>query len=172
MNDRLKLMEYMLEDIRKVTLSGVSHLSKEQLFTEPLKGEFPIGAYLLHFAECEISWLEILSGISQPEDLKQKAYYNKWYDPLGTGEPPSTPPEISYYLDVISEARKNLTDYMAGMKDAELEENVTMKRKNGDHTLQKKWIIYHLLEHEAHHRGQMFMLLRMAGMNKKNENRI
>ncbi|MBK9331007.1 MAG: DUF664 domain-containing protein [Ignavibacteria bacterium] len=58
------------------------------------------------------------------------------------------------------------------MKDSELEENITMKRKNSEDTLQKQWILYHLIEHEAHHRGQMFMLLRMAGMNKKNENRI
>jgi len=165
-------MSYMLEDIRKVTLSGISHLSKEQLFSEPLKGEFPIGAYLLHFAECEISWLEILSGASQPEDLKQKAYYDKWFDPSGSSDPPSSPPEIFYYLDVLSAARKNLTDYMSGMKDSELEENITMKRKNSEDTLQKQWILYHLIEHEAHHRGQMFMLLRMAGMNKKNENRI
>ncbi|HAY32648.1 MAG TPA: DinB family protein [Ignavibacteria bacterium] len=166
MNDRLELIKYMLEDIRKVTLSGVSHLSKEQLFQEPVKGEYPIGAYLLHFAECEISWLEILSGIPQPEDLKKRAFYDKWFDPSGIPDPPSLPPEISYYLDVTGEARKNLTDYISGMKDSELEENITMKRRNGDNTLQKKWILYHLIEHEAHHRGQMFMLLRMAGMNK------
>jgi len=169
-NDKLKLIEYMLEDIRKVTLSGISHLSKEQLFTEPLKDEFPIGAYLLHFAECDISWLEILSGVSQPEDLKHKAYYDKWFDPSGSPDPPSSPPEIFYYLDILSETRKNLTDYMSRMKDSELEETITIKRRNGDDTLQKKWILYHLIEHEAHHRGQMFMLLRMSGMNKTNEN--
>ena len=159
MNDNIKLLEYMLEDVRKVTFSGVNHLSKEQLF------EAPIGSYLMHLAECEIFWLEVLSGITQPEELKKKSYYDVWYDAFKDASPPLSAPEISDYHEVMSEARKNLLDYMATMKDSDLEKMVSFKTGSGEKSFSKKWIIYHLIEHEAHHRGQIFML-----MNKKNEN--
>ncbi|MFZ1321755.1 MAG: DinB family protein [Ignavibacteria bacterium] len=170
MNDNIKLLEYMLEDVRKVTFSGVNHLSKEQLFEAPVKGEYPIGSYLMHLAECEIFWLEVLSGITQPEELKKKSYYDVWYDAFKDASPPLSAPEISDYHEVMSEARKNLLDYMATMKDSDLEKMVSFKTGSGEKSFSKKWIIYHLIEHEAHHRGQIFMLMRMAGMNKKNEN--
>ncbi|MBS1517183.1 MAG: DinB family protein [Bacteroidetes bacterium] len=167
MNDNIQLLKYMLEDVREVTMKGVSHLSKEQLFAEPVKGEYPIGAYLMHLAECEIYWLEVISGNAQPEELKKRAYANVWYDPYETSVPPETAPEITEYKEVLDLARKNFLDYVLTLKDSELAENVTVKRERGDIQFSKKWIIYHIIEHEAHHRGQMFMLMRMAGMNKK-----
>lgn len=167
MNENLQLLQYMLEDVRKVTLNGIKDLSKDQLYEKPLGKEFPIGSYIMHLAECEIFWLEVLSGITQPEDLKKRSYYDVWYDAFKDPSPPLSAPEISDYHEVLSEARKNLFDYMSTMKDSELEETVSFKSGAGEKSFSKKWIIYHLIEHEAHHRGQMFMLIRMAGMNKK-----
>lgn len=43
-----ELLIFMLDDIRNVTLSGIKGLTKEQLFAEPVPGEFPIGSYLMH----------------------------------------------------------------------------------------------------------------------------
>lgn len=158
----------MLEDVRKETYKGVEHLTKEQLFQNPMDGEYPIGAYLMHLAECEIGWLETLSGKKQSEDLIKRAYGNVWFDPYpaDAAAPPSSPLEFSEYKIVIDEARKNFLDYMSTMDDSELEDEVTLKRKSGDIKFKKKWIIYHIIEHEAHHRGQMFLLIRKAGWNK------
>ena len=63
--------------------------------------------------------------------------------------------------------RKNFLDYISGMEDKNLEEKITRKRNEKEIQISKKWIIYHIIEHEAHHRGQMFMLIRKAGWNKK-----
>ncbi|MEO8210348.1 MAG: DinB family protein [bacterium] len=167
MNDQIQLLKWMLEDVRKETLEGVKHLTKEQLFLNPLEGEFPIGAYLLHFAEVDIYWLEVLSGNEQPDDLKRKAYSDNWFDPSGKGAPPIEPLEINEYMETIAMARKNFLDYVLTLKDSDLEENVIRESKSGERKILKKWIIYHILEHEAHHRGQMFMLIRKAGWNKK-----
>jgi uncharacterized damage-inducible protein DinB len=168
-NSQIELLKWTLEDVRKETLEGVGHLSKEQLFQNPIEGEFPIGAYLMHFAECDISWLEILSGIKQSEDLKKKSYYDKWYDPSGEAGAPKEPLEKNEYLETIAIARKNFLDYVSTLKDSDLEEEVSVQRKSGEKRFKKKWIIYHILEHEAHHRGQMFLLIRKAGWNKKNK---
>jgi uncharacterized damage-inducible protein DinB len=166
-NSQIELLKWMLEDIRKETLKGVEHLSKEQLFKNPIEDEYPIGAYLMHLAEVDISWLEIISGVKQPDDLKKKSYYDKWYDAPENSEPPRMPLEVNEYLETIAAARKNFLDYVSSLKESDLEEVIVWKGARGERKFSRKWIIYHILEHEAHHRGQMFLLIRKAGWNKK-----
>lgn len=159
----------MLRDVRDVTLKGVSKLSKDQLFTPPAVNEYPIGAYLMHLCECDIHWLEVLSGESINESCKQQCYFDKWFDPSGTPSPPSAPPDISEYAKSLHETRGMLLGYLTQLKDTDLESSATMKSRKGDIEISKKWIVYHLIEHEAHHRGQMFMLMRMAGWNSQEQ---
>jgi len=165
-NEQIQLLKYMLEDLRKVTLSGVDYLTKEQLFQSPIEGEFPIGAYLMHLAECDIFWLETLSGTEVPDDLKKKSYSDSWFDSGPDSNPPKVAPEVSEYLESLEMTRKLFLDYVSEMKDSELDESIILKRKSGDKNISKKWIIYHIIEHEAHTRGQIFMLIRKAGWNK------
>jgi uncharacterized damage-inducible protein DinB len=166
MNEQIQLLKWMLEDVRKVTLAGVSHLSKEQLFQAPIEGESSIGSYLMHLGECDLSWQEILSGKEQPSDLKKRCYFDKWFD-VPDPEPPKDPLEVKEYIETIAATRKNFLEYISTLEDTELENEVTIQRKSGERKLKKKWIIYHIIEHEAHHRGQMFMLIRKAGWNNK-----
>ncbi len=163
---QVSLLKWMIEDVRKVTLKGVEHLSKEQLFQTPVEGEYSIGSYLMHLGEVDISWLEVISGKEQPAELKEKAYFDKWYDPSTEASPPKEPMELSEYLEILETTRKNFLDYISSLKDSDLEENITRMGSRGEFTRSKKWIIYHILEHEAHHRGQMFMLIRKAGWKK------
>src|SRR4029079_1714654 len=101
----------MLKDLRDVTYNGINHLSKEQLFQTPAEGEFPIGAYLMHFAECDVFWLEKLSQTEQPADLKKKCFYDVWFDSHESPAPPSVPLELNTYIEVLDEARKNFLEY-------------------------------------------------------------
>jgi len=170
-NSNISLMLYMLDDIRKVTLKGVQELTKEQLFQEPMPGEFSIGSYLMHLGECDLGWLKDLSGQEQSNELKKKVYYNSWFD-CGPDDfnPPKEPLEPEEYVNALTEAREQLRKYMMTLQDSDLDIEITRKGLKGERKLSKKWIIYHLIEHEAHTRGQMFMLMRMGGFNKKGEN--
>jgi uncharacterized damage-inducible protein DinB len=170
-NVQVSLLKWMFEDIRKITLDGVSHLTKEQLFIPPIEGEFPIGAYLMHLGECDLGWLQTLSGKDVPDDIKKRCYYEAWYDvPKENYNPPKEAPELSEYIDVITLTRKMLLDHISTINDPELEDVLTWKGYNGkERSASKKWIIYHVLEHEPHTRGQMFMLIRKAGWKKDNK---
>jgi uncharacterized damage-inducible protein DinB len=172
MNPKIELLKYMLQDIRKVTLKGISGLTKEQLFTEPVPGEFPIGAYLMHLGEADLGWMKTLAGEKQPNDLKKRVYYSSWFDvPPEMYAPPKEPIEPEEYVNAITAVRSRLFNYIDNMTDEDLK--ITVKRKRSETVeveITKEWIIYHLLEHEAHTRGQMFMLIRMAGLKKKGEN--
>lgn len=167
LNPQVDLLIWMFNDIRKVTLAGVNHLTREQLFTPPIKGEYPIGAYLMHFAECDIGWLETISGVEQSEEIKRRSYYSKWFDPYPVSEAPEKPLEVNAYIETIGKTRKMFLDYVSSMKDSDLDDIITRKRGDEEKKYTKKWIIYNLMQHEAHTRGQMFMLIRKAGWNKK-----
>jgi len=167
-NPQSTLLIWMLEDLRKVTIEGVKHLTKEQLFAPPIEGEYPIGAYLMHLGECDLAWLEIISGAKQPDDIKKRSYYNAWFDvPKEDYNPPKELVEANEYLEVLEITRKLFLDYISTIKDSELEDIIHAKRGTLVRKYTKKWIIYHILEHEAHTRGQIFMLIRKAGWNKK-----
>jgi len=169
-----ELLIYMLEDIRKETIRGISGLTKEQLFAEPLPGEYSIGAYLMHIAECDLAWLKTLTGSEPDEELKRRSYYDKWFDSRKTDNYPKEAIEIEEYLDTIAKCRALVIDHCRSLSDEDLEGLVYSRWVvNGEERSQeytRKWIIYHLIEHEAHTRGQMFLLIRMAGFKKKGEN--
>jgi len=168
---QIDLMIYMLDDIRKITLAGVRNLTNEQLFQPPVEGEYPIGAYLMHLGECDLGWLKSLSGEEQPEDLKKRVYYNSWFDSAPEDfAPPSEPIEPEEYINAITEARERERKYISSMTDIELEDMIIRKRDGKEIEIPKKWIIYHLIEHEAHTRGQMFLLMRKAGLKNQGEN--
>jgi uncharacterized damage-inducible protein DinB len=171
MKEKADLMKWMLEDIRKETISGISTLTKEQLFALPEAGEFPVGAYLMHLCECDLHWLEVISGEKQPDELKQKCYADKWFDPYGEAAAPATAPELIEYASLLRETRRKFLDYISSLDDTELDSSVIIKRKSGEVSLSKKWIVYHIIEHEAHHRGQMFLLMRRAGWKSDPHNR-
>lgn len=169
-----ELLIYMLEDIRKVTLKGIEGLTKEELFAEPIPGEFPIGAYLMHLGECDLGWLKVMDGKDEDKVLSKRAYDCKWFDAGKDYDPPKDVIEIEEYIDVLSKCRTKVTDYIKTLDDSVLDEKYTYIRtfegKEYPREYNRKWIIYHLIEHEAHTRGQMFMLIRMAGFKNKGEN--
>lgn len=166
------LLIYMLEDIRKVTLKGVSGLTKEQLFREPVPGEFCIGAYLMHLAECDLWWLHVMNGEPEDAELRKRAYSNAWFDAGEEFNPPKDAVAPEEYVDVLEKCRRKVIEYIKGLSEDELEGKVSFTFADGKRSREftRKWIIYHLIEHEAHTRGQMFMLIRMAGFKKKGEN--
>ena len=165
-----ELLHWMLDDVRKETLKGVSHLSAEQLFQSPVEGEAPIGSFLMHLGEVDAWWYSVISGKEMSDEIKKAVYFDCWYDSK-EAKPPTTPLEPEIYADAITKTRNIVLDYINTLKDEQLEEKVVMKWSGGEKELTRKWIIYHLIEHEAHHRGQMFMLIRKAGWKKKNKNK-
>lgn len=169
-----ELLIYMLEDIRKVTLKGVSGLTKEQLFAESIPGEAQIGAYLMHLAEVDLFWLSIMDGKEIDAELKKRSYADVWFDSAENSAPPAEIIEIDEYLETMSKCRAKVYEYIDSISDEDLETKVYMRwSHNGEEKSKEftpKWILYHLIEHEAHTRGQMFMLIRMAGFKNKGEN--
>ncbi|CAN5569974.1 hypothetical protein BH10BAC5_BH10BAC5_13290 [soil metagenome] len=164
----VELFKYMLEDVRKVTLKGIDWLNEYQLFHSLIDDEAPIGAYLMHLAEVDIYWYEVLTGEIVNSELKKRCYYNAWYDcDPKSYSPPISPLLHEDYFNVMKDTRKLFIDFLEVSNDSDLEGEVEIKRAKGKKIISKKWIVYHILEHEAHHRGQIFFMIRKSGIQKE-----
>ena len=68
-----------------------------------------------------------------------------------------------FCLDEIAKIRNQTRDLLASFNDDDLERLISfeIRSESHDHTL--RWILHHLIDHEAQHKGQILMLKRLIG---------
>lgn len=144
-----------LEDVRADTKAAVAGLSQETLDRDPGHGIMPIGALVCHVGMAEAWYLvKVWRKEPIPEEFKRVFDAGLWDKNLHASKGlPLT--EMFATLDAIRERSR-----LALMKatDAEMDRAV-IETKRGPATL--RYLLHHLVEHEAHHRGQIALLRRL-----------
>lgn len=143
---------WCLEDIRRTLLEKISGISQQQLDTEVIGHS--IGSLLYHIALIEADWLyeEVLGG--------------KWNPNIRT----LFPQEDRNDDDTLSSVKgQNLHEHLHRLQCVRDEllfhfrtmdlEDWRTSRSLIHYDVTPEWVIYHLLEHESHHRGQIFQML-------------
>ncbi len=147
---QIGIMVDMLEDIKARIYKEVRDLSQEEtdyLFDEKANS---IGALIMHLAATEAYYqVETLEGRQWNEDEKAL-----WEVAGGLGEEARSKfkgKPIKYYLDLWDQVREKT---LAGLKtkdDAWFAANI-------DEGINNHWAWFHVLEHQAHHRGQIALI--------------
>ena len=133
--------------------AAVAPLTDEQLRLKPAPGMWPLGQILQHIIGVRAGWF---SGTLQDDDEAMAAYM-EWghYD-----SPPRNAAELARGLDetwafIESRLRRWAPEDRTMTFPNEWEGVVT--------DVSRSWVIYHILEHDLHHGGEVSLLL---GMNK------
>lgn len=128
-------------------LDACAALSEEE-FLRPIGGSFPsVRDTLSHLVRVEWLWLERFLGHS----------------------PRSLPPAEEYLtLAAIKErwrdVERGMREYIGGLSEAALAEVVTYVSTRGQEWKYSRWqMLYHVLNHQSYHRGQVTNLLRQLG---------
>ena len=149
----------MLEAIREQTLKFVNGLSEKELSTRAVAGAHTIGTLLTHIAETELSWVkEVILGkplTPAEKEALRSDLYGKPNDPQG----PSLP--LEFFLENLELVRHLTKETVFKFKDADLESVRIEEGKEKRYEDSIGWILYHLVEHEAGHQGQIAMLKRL-----------
>ena len=152
-----------LEDIRGVLVRGVEDLSTETLARRAYAGANTIGTLLVHVAEAELFWVqEVVRG----EVLSAAQRQDYRFDVFGKpGAPAVEPHDFGYFRKRLDEVRAVTRSTLLPSGDEVLESRRTWEdsRTGEKREFTVRWILHHLLEHEAHHRGQVFLLKRALG---------
>lgn len=156
LSPRAALLFAMMEKARERLIKRVESLSNDVLDYSPHGRNIEtIGTLLLHIAGVEWSWIF--------EDINDTAMdYEKWKHafPLREGIDQLTGQGIQFYLDRLAEVRKEVYEWLKTIDDDYLERTLQL----GNTEVNVEWIIFHLIEHEAMHIGQISILLRLFKM--------
>src|SRR3990172_8915526 len=149
---RIGLFLAQMEDVRAATKRYVEELRPEQLSWHPNPNVESIGTLLLHIAAVEFSWIL--------EDIFRRPMGAEWEVafPIRAGIPQVSGQPLLYFLGKLDAVRGDARSVLATLTDADLD-RVIVPQDSGAPAEEEtgctiRWILHHLIEHEAHHRGQ------------------
>ncbi len=146
----------LFEDLRGVTTAELRWQRKRGMNT--------IGMLLAHIAIVEVYWLMIAAGRMTEAAVRDVLRFGVDDDgmPLPPGKrPPAglTGKTLAFYRGLLGRARAYARRTAGRWPDAEMERVVARRRRDGrmsSHNV--RWILYHVVEHEAGHYGQILLL--------------
>ncbi len=146
-----------LELVRAGTKAAVHGLSPADLDRSAVADGPTIGRLLAHAGSAEAWWIhKVWRKESSPEAWRPMLAYGNLAKPPAPGASPALA-EILSFLDAVREATRLA---LIKVTDPELD-RASVATPEGSATL--RWVLFHLLEHEAHHRGQIALTRRLIG---------
>jgi hypothetical protein len=156
---------WMLDEQRRLLVTDTRGLTVADLEWQPGPGRNTIGMLLAHVAQVEVHLAQVgLLGEASGHTA----------DVIGLGESDVAMPlpagagaaaalagkDLAYYDDVLARARAHTTRVARDLGDDDLAtEIVRPPRPDGTRRVfDRAWVLYHLIEHEAQHRGQINLL--------------
>ncbi len=157
-----------LDDQNECLTEDTRGATPAELAWQPGPGTNTIGMLIAHIAIVEVYWL-MVANQSVGDD-----YFARVRDILGIGPdddgmpaaadapPPATlaGKDLAFYDDLMARARRHTRSIVSRWGPAELDGRVSrVSRRDGTAwTQNRRWILYHVLEHQAGHYGQINLL--------------
>jgi uncharacterized damage-inducible protein DinB len=133
------------EQVRQDLLATIDKFKDDELDYNPFQGSWPVGQIMLHIAECEDYWLHglVRHELTPPIDYSLAENGN-----------------IAAIKQVLGNAHSRTMRFLESLEEQDLEEKY--QTRHGE-TFSLAWIIWHVLEHEIHHRGELSLVLGLLG---------
>jgi uncharacterized damage-inducible protein DinB len=154
---------WALEDVRQRLKADVAGLPPHALDWLPQFAANSIGTLLYHIAATEIDWLyEVLPDV--PPAAVTALLPHQYHTPGGQLTPVTGVP-LSEHIDRLDRTRAHLLDRFRAIPVGDF-------RRIREHTafeVSPEWVLYHLIEHESLHRGQILALMHAAARARVHE---
>ena len=148
-----------LEELRNRLRKTVSDLTRDELAARAFPHAHQIGNLILHLGESEAGWIwQIIAGKELNEEEKNFVHWNDTTE-RDFSEKGYSAAECLERIDEISRQSREI---LSSFSDADLDKFFGYERDNGQKVeVTLRWVLVHLLDHEAVHRGQISMLKRI-----------
>lgn len=131
--------------VRKDLRLTIEKFSEEELAFKPFPGSWPAGQIILHIADCEDNWLHgVVRGEFAPWMFYDLAQY----------------PTKAAILELLEKAHQKTLAFLDGLTEEDLARKYSIP-DGAEFSLY--WILWHVLEHEIHHRGELSLILGQLG---------
>ena len=154
-----------MEEVRDQLREAVAEISDDHIRRPAVADAHAIGALVLHIGEAEWYWMQcVVSGHKVTDEIRCAPYWDVLKDAKGYSEKNYS---TDFCLNEIKKIREQTHETLAAFKDSDLERIFSIERRGETHERSLRWILHHLIDHEAQHKGQILMLKRLLGL--KNE---
>lgn len=142
------------QDTRRRTLRTLEGLEQHLIDWQPAWGSNSISALLYHLAAIEADWL--FTDILEQREFPPQVNELFPYDVLDGDGNLTVIPEVS--LEIHLERLTTMRDYFMKAMRAITDEYFRRVRKFPEYQVTPEWVIHHLMQHEAEHRGQIMTI--------------
>ena len=152
-----------MEEVRDQLRETITGMTDEQISRRAVPEAHSIGALALHIGEAEWWWIQCnVSGHKLTDEDRSAPHWDVLKDPDGfAGKGYSA----DFCLQQIDRIREQTRGTLASLGDADLERVFSFERRGKTHEQSLRWILHHLIDHEAQHKGQILMLKRLLELN-------
>ena len=133
-------------EVREGLVQTLDKLTDEQLDFTPREGLWSLGTVVCHIASAEDGWFRYVVA---RELADWPGYTTEDY------------PTVEAVKDLLAEVHARTEAYLASLDVADLDRII--KTPWGS-SLSLRWIVWHVLEHEIHHRGEVSLMLGLLGL--------
>jgi uncharacterized damage-inducible protein DinB len=135
-------------DVRQGLYQALDLLTDEQLAFKPREGLWSLHETVCHIAGTEDGWFRIfvtheLAGW-EGADYKAADY-----------------PEVGALKSLLAEVHARIEVMYAQDGDRKLKQMLALP---WGPQVEHEWVVWHVLEHEIHHRGEIYLMLGLMGM--------
>jgi len=160
---------WQLDEQRRALLAGLGDLADGDLDWQAAPGMNTIGMLLAHVAYAEAHLVQI--GIEGLPASDTRAVIGISEEDEGMPLAPGAPPApalagrpLTDFVGMLERARAHTRQVAAALTPADLAREVVRQRPDGTRRVfNVGWVFYHLIEHEAGHRGQIALLRHLRG---------
>ncbi len=136
--------------------AALAPLTPEQLALRPAPDLRSIGEVACHMIGSRAGWFSWVLDAGG-EDFKA---YEQWHKPK-PGTPPKTASELVAGLAATWQVMQQT---IAHYTLADLREEITRERDGRTRTFTRGWVIWHVMEHDLHHGGELSLTLGVHGL--------
>jgi uncharacterized damage-inducible protein DinB len=150
-----------MEEVREQLREAVAEMSLDQIGRPIVPDAHSIAALVLHIGEAEWYWMQCVVSRNEVTDkIRNAAYWDALEDPASFSQKNYS---AEFCLNEIKKIRQQTYETLVSFDDSQLDRVFTFERRGETHELSLRWILHHLIDHEAQHKGQILMLKRLLG---------
>jgi uncharacterized damage-inducible protein DinB len=132
--------------IRTDLIGTINSFADDELGLIPFDNSWPIGQMMLHIADAEDGWLRFV--------------VTKEITTWPVGYTLSNFPNKASIIQILGEVHSRTQQFIAGLSLSDLSQSIHAPW-GAEFSL--IWILWHMIEHEIHHRGELSLLLGYFG---------
>ncbi|NNF00997.1 MAG: DUF664 domain-containing protein [Pyrinomonadaceae bacterium] len=149
-----------MEEVREQIRSAAKDLSNEEISQKLAPNAHSIGQLILHNAEAEWWWLKVV--VAEKELDEDEAAREAFWDILDDEDFASKDYSAQFCIDAVDRVRLKCLVVLKDLTDDDLDRFYGWDKNDGTRIEKSlRWILHHLIDHEAQHKGQILMLKRL-----------